>query len=137
MGQSGIPFGPSASPGAGEFAEILDSIRGYNVLPYSWDDVLRVRSPPSFLPSLTGVLAWIAEKLDSWPRRRMGADLFGAVARKYDDKVLDLLRKALSAGTESAYCGSATSRGSPDPYLEPCELRYTRPTSLATMCAER
>ncbi|MCB5281400.1 MULTISPECIES: helix-turn-helix domain-containing protein [unclassified Arthrobacter] len=85
-----------------EFAESLDSIRDYQALPYSWDNDLRIRDTPAFLASLSGILAWIAEKLDSWPRRKMGADLFCAVAVKYDDQVLDLLRKALSGGTESS-----------------------------------
>lgn len=85
-----------------EFAESLGSIRDYQALPYSWDDDLRIRDTSAFLASLSGILAWIAEKLDSWPRRKMGADIFRAVAVKYDDQVLDLLRKALAGGTESS-----------------------------------
>ncbi|ALQ30257.1 hypothetical protein ATC04_06540 [Arthrobacter sp. YC-RL1] len=85
-----------------EFAESVDSIRNYQALPYSWDNDLRIRDTSAFLSSLSGILAWIAEKLDSWPRRNMGADLFRAVAVKYDDQVLDLLRKALTGGTESS-----------------------------------
>lgn len=85
-----------------EFAEGLDSIRGYQALPYTWDYALRIRNTPSFLASLSGILAWIADKLDSWLRRKLGADLFGAVAAKYDNQVLDLLREALFAGTENS-----------------------------------
>lgn len=33
-----------------------------------------------------GILAWIAEDLDPWLRRKMGADLFSAVAVKYDSR---------------------------------------------------
>jgi transcriptional regulator with XRE-family HTH domain len=85
-----------------EFAESLDSLREYDALPYSWDNGLRIRDTSAFLASLNGVLAWIAENLDSWLRRKMGADLFCAVAVKYDNQVLDLLRKALSGGTENS-----------------------------------
>lgn len=85
-----------------ELSESLDSLHDYEALPYSWDNALRIRNTSSFLEMLSGVLAWIAEKLDSWHRRNMGADLFRAVAVKYDDPVLDILRRALSAGTESS-----------------------------------
>lgn len=85
-----------------EVAESLDSIRDYDALPYSWDFGLRIRDTSAFLACLSDLLVWIAEKLDSWARRQMGADLFRAVALKYDAQVLDLLRKALSSGTESS-----------------------------------
>jgi transcriptional regulator with XRE-family HTH domain len=85
-----------------ELAESLDSLRDYHALPYSWDSGLRIRDTSAFLECLNGVLAWIAGKLDSWPRRQMGANLFRAVAVRYDAQVLDLLRKALFGGTESS-----------------------------------
>lgn len=81
-----------------ELAETLDSIRGYDALPYSWDNQLRIRDTSAFIASLNGILAWIAEDLDTWLRRKMGADLFSAVAVKYDSQVVDLLAKTLSAG---------------------------------------
>ena len=85
-----------------ELAESLDSIRDYHALPYSGDFGLRIKDTSAFLACLSGILAWIAENLASWARRQMGADLFRVVAVKYDAQVLDLLRKALSGGTESS-----------------------------------
>lgn len=83
-----------------ELAETLNSIREYDALPYSWDNQLRIRDTSAFIASLNGILAWIAEDLDPWLQRRMGADLFSAVAGKYDSQVVDLLAKTLAAGTE-------------------------------------
>jgi transcriptional regulator with XRE-family HTH domain len=85
-----------------ELAEGLNSLREYDALPYSWDKRLRIRDTPAFLASLSGVLGWIAENLDSWSRRTMGAGLFRAVAVEYDSQVLDLLGKALAGGTENS-----------------------------------
>jgi hypothetical protein len=85
-----------------EFAENLDALGGYTALPYSWDNSLRVRDTSAFLASLSGIVAWIADNLDSWLRRKMGADLFAAVAVTYDDQVVDLLRRTLSGGTEKS-----------------------------------
>ena len=83
-----------------ELAETLESIRGYDALPYSWDNQLQIRDTSTFIASLSGILAWIAEDLDSWLRRKLGADLFSAVAVKYDSQVVDVLAKTLAAGTE-------------------------------------
>lgn len=85
-----------------EFAEGLDSLREYDALPYSWDKGLRIRDTPAFLTCLSGVLAWIAENLESWSRRKMGADLFRTVAVEYDSQVLDLLGRALAGGMENS-----------------------------------
>lgn len=82
-----------------QLAESLDSVRGYDALPHSWDNHLQIRDTPDFLRSLNGILAWIAEGLDSWRRRKMGADLFAAVANGYDSQVVELLAKALAFGT--------------------------------------
>lgn len=82
-----------------QLADSLDSVRGYDALPYSWDNHLQIRDTPAFLPSLNGILAWIAEGLDSWRRRKMGANLFAAVANGYDTQVVELLANALAFGT--------------------------------------
>lgn len=82
------------------FAESLDSVREYAALPYSWDNDLQVRDTPDFLPSLSGILNWIAERLDSYRRRTLGADLFAAVAHGYDLQVIKLLETALESGAE-------------------------------------
>ncbi|WP_165350471.1 helix-turn-helix domain-containing protein [Xylanimonas protaetiae] len=84
-----------------EHAESLGSVRHYDALPYSWDAHLRVRETRDFLPSLTGILAWIADGLDSWLRRQLGADLFAAVASGYDTQVTEILGSALASGAES------------------------------------
>ena len=83
-----------------ELAESLDSVGEYDALPYSWDNRLRIRDTPVFLPSLNGILAWIAEGLDSRLRQHLGADLFAAVAGAYDSQVVELLANALASGTE-------------------------------------
>lgn len=83
-----------------QLAESLDSVREYHALPHFWDNSLQVRDTADFLPSLNGILAWIADALDSWSRRRMGADLFAAVAKGYDTPVVELLAHALASGTE-------------------------------------
>lgn len=41
-------------------------VRGYHALPYAWDNHLQIRDTPDFLPSLNGILAWIADGLGSW-----------------------------------------------------------------------
>ncbi len=81
-------------------AESLGSTREYHALPYSWDNPLQIRDTPVFLPSLSGILAWIADAVDSWPRRRLGAELFAAVANGYDSQVVGLLADALASGTK-------------------------------------
>lgn len=83
-----------------ELAESLGSVREYDALPYSWDNRLQIRDTLVFLPSLNGILAWIAEGLDSWLRRKLGAGLFAAVADGYDSQVVELLANAVAAGTE-------------------------------------
>ncbi|MEH0108211.1 helix-turn-helix domain-containing protein [Tersicoccus sp. MR15.9] len=84
-----------------ELAEAVDSLRSYRAIPYSWDNGLRIRSTSAFLTILSGILSWIAERLDSWRRRTLGADLFSAAAGDYDDRVLGLLARAISGGVES------------------------------------
>ena len=83
-----------------ERAETLESMRDYEAMPFSWDNALQIRTTPDFMASLNGILAWIAMNLDSWVRRKMGADLFAAVARAYDRQVVEQLAKALESGSE-------------------------------------
>jgi len=83
-----------------ERAETLESLSEYEAMPFSWDNRLRVRETPDFIASLNRILDWIAENLDSWVRRKMGADLFAAVATGYDSQVVDLLTKAIESGSE-------------------------------------
>lgn len=83
-----------------QLAESLDSVRGYDALPHSWDNQLQIRDTSNFLPSLNGILSWIAEGLESWRRRTMGARLFAAVANEYDNQVVEILANALAFGTE-------------------------------------
>jgi len=83
-----------------ERAETRDSTRGYDALPHSWDDELRIRDTAAFLSSLNRILVWITERPDSWLRGKMGADLFSAVAVKNDSQVLDLLARILATASE-------------------------------------
>lgn len=83
-----------------ERAETLDSLSEYEAMPYSWDGGLQVRNTPDFIASLNGILSWIARGLDCWVRRSMGADLFAAVATRYDGQVVDQLIKALESGSD-------------------------------------
>jgi transcriptional regulator with XRE-family HTH domain len=83
-----------------ERAETLESLSEYEAMPFYWDNRLRVRETSDFIAKLNGILAWIAEDLDSWVRRKMGAGLFAAVATGYDSQIVDLLTKALESGSE-------------------------------------
>ncbi len=94
-----------------EFAESLGSLNGYEALPYSWDDRLRVRDTATFVTCLNGLLVWISEGLDSWLRRRLGADLFSAVAGAYDDQVVHVLANALASGNRALTLAAAAVLG--------------------------
>lgn len=90
-----------------ERAETLESLREYEAMPFSWDNDLQIRETPEFSASLNGILAWIATNLDSWLRRKMGADLFAAVATAYDRQVVEHLAKALQSGSKEMTCAVA------------------------------
>jgi hypothetical protein len=83
-----------------ELADSLDSIRGYDALPYSWDNQLRIRDTSAFISSLNGILNWIAEDPGTGLRRKLAAELFSAVAVTFDSQVVNLLTKALATATE-------------------------------------
>ncbi|WP_156415693.1 helix-turn-helix domain-containing protein [Terrabacter sp. Soil811] len=101
-----------------QLAESLNPVRGYEALPHSWDNQLQIRDTPDFLPSLNGILAWVAEDLGSWPRRTMGADLFAAVANGYDTEVVELLANALAFGTaETTLAVAAVLRQAPRTFI--------------------
>ena len=82
-------------------AASLDSIAGYDAVPYAWDNRLRIRETPVFVECLERILMWLAADLDSWTKKKMGAELFTAVAHTYDQDVLNLLGDALAAGDEA------------------------------------
>jgi transcriptional regulator with XRE-family HTH domain len=83
-----------------EYAERLESLDGYRAMPFSWDNRLRVRETTEFAAGLNGVLTWIADNLDSWMRRDLGAEVFAAVASGYDKNVVGVLTSAVATGTE-------------------------------------
>ncbi|UKA63448.1 helix-turn-helix domain-containing protein [Arthrobacter sp. FW306-04-A] len=83
-----------------ERAENLKSLDGYRATPFHWDNRLRIRETAGFVASLNGILVWIADGLDSWIRRKMGAEVFAAVAVRYDSQVVDVLSTALAFGSE-------------------------------------
>jgi transcriptional regulator with XRE-family HTH domain len=83
-----------------EHAERLESLDGYRAMPFSWDNPLRVRETTEFAAGLNGILTWIADNLDSWMRRDIGAEVFAAVASGYDKNVVGVLTSALATGSE-------------------------------------
>jgi transcriptional regulator with XRE-family HTH domain len=83
-----------------ERAENLQSLDGYSATPFDWDNRLRIRETTDFIVGLNGILIWIADRLDSWIRRKMGAEVFAAVATGYDSQVVDVLSNALASGSE-------------------------------------
>ncbi|MDQ0029040.1 ATP-binding protein [Arthrobacter bambusae] len=83
-----------------ERAEKLKCLDGYRATPFHWDNRLRIRETAGLVASLNGILVWIADGLDSWIRRRMGAEVFAAVAVSYDSHVADVLSTALAFGSE-------------------------------------
>jgi transcriptional regulator with XRE-family HTH domain/DNA-binding transcriptional ArsR family regulator len=83
-----------------QLAESPDPDREYNALPYYWSNHLKIRDTPDFLTSLSGILAWIEEGIDSLQRRKRGAELFAAVANGYDTQVVELLANAVAYGSK-------------------------------------
>lgn len=83
-----------------ERAENLQSLDGYRATPFDWDNRLRLRETTDFIVGLNGILIWIADGLDSWIRRKMGAQMFAAVATGFDSQVVDVLSNALASGSE-------------------------------------
>jgi hypothetical protein len=82
------------------YAEGLDSLGGYHPMPFNWDNQLRIRGDDGFVLYLRQLHALIAEDLDSWVRREMGAEVFQEVAESYDKEVLSVLEQALSSTNE-------------------------------------
>lgn len=68
-------------------------------LPRRWHKPLRFRDNKDFERLLRHVLDWIAENPESWIRERMGAQLFAALARPYDEPVLRMLSEAVTSGS--------------------------------------
>jgi hypothetical protein len=80
-----------------EYAETINP-DGYRALPYMWHADLHFRSHPKFEQMLRDVRDWIAANLDSWQRRWIGAQMFSAVAGKFDVPVIGVLDEALASG---------------------------------------
>ena len=73
----------------------------YEALPFSWYKPLGFRSQDDFPSILREVRDWIGEQQDSWPRRRVGAELFRLVADQlFDEQILDVLNEVLIDGSE-------------------------------------
>lgn len=77
--------------------QVTGSTDGYRALPFDWSEPLRVRKSPLFQDALRTLLGWIAGDLTSWARRKMGAEVFSAVAAGYDKDVVTVLTNALAA----------------------------------------
>jgi transcriptional regulator with XRE-family HTH domain len=81
-----------------ELREQDRSVRDFRALPYQWHHPLHFRSSVRFPQILRQISDWIAAKLDSWPRRTMGAKLFRAVAQSFDRQVIEVLEEAIQTG---------------------------------------
>jgi transcriptional regulator with XRE-family HTH domain len=84
-----------------EHAASFDSTLRYDAVPHNWDTKLRIRETTAFVACLERILVWVADDLESWGRKTMGADLFAAVAHTYDEIVRELLADALATGDET------------------------------------
>ena len=82
-------------------AEALETLDGYDAMPYHWDNALRVREHANFVSHLRRLHAWIADAPDSWKRQEMGGDVFRECAGRYDDIVLSVLAEALASTNEA------------------------------------
>jgi transcriptional regulator with XRE-family HTH domain len=71
----------------------------YKPLPYRWHKPLGFRGSKDFERLSRRVLDWIAENPESWVRERMGAQIFAALAGRYDEPVLRLLSEAVASGS--------------------------------------
>jgi len=91
-----------------ERAENLQPLDGYRATPFGWGNHLRIRETSGFIAGLNCILNWIADSLDSWTGRRMGADLFAAVATGYDSQVVEVLTNALTSGSKDMTRAVAT-----------------------------
>jgi predicted transcriptional regulator len=97
-----------------ERAEGLDSTQRYQALPFAWENRLRIRETTAYVRALNDILAWVAERPEAWPRHKLGAELFAAVAVEFDDQVLEVLSMALSGGNrESALAVAAVLHEAP------------------------
>ncbi|MDP9164761.1 MAG: hypothetical protein M3O32_01610 [Actinomycetota bacterium] len=82
-------------------AEELETLAGYDAMPFNWDSALRVREDADFVLHLRRLHAWIAEAPDTWKRQEMGAEVFREVAGRYDQTVLAVLAQALESTNEA------------------------------------
>jgi hypothetical protein len=80
-------------------AEQMESLDGYQPIPFDWAGRLRIRESPDSIAILRDLLTWIAEDPQSWIRSKMGGDLFAASSGPFDDEVIELLADALNSGS--------------------------------------
>lgn len=73
----------------------------FRPIPYHWDSPLQVRGSAQLVPRLREIHGWMAKKLDSWQRQKMGTDIFWLVAGEVDQEVVDVLDEALRSGDET------------------------------------
>lgn len=90
-----------------EYAEQLESLNDYTVIPYSsfaegvFADLV---DDQYFSAVLSGILDWIAQKDESFLRYDLGAKLFSSIADNYDDRVKEVLLDFLDFGDFSSVC---------------------------------
>jgi hypothetical protein len=71
---------------------------GYRALPHDWHTEPHFRAHTRFAQMLRDIRDWIAANLGSWRRRRIGAEMFRAVAQTFDAPVLAVLEEGLRSG---------------------------------------
>lgn len=90
-----------------EYAEQLESLNDYTVIPYSsfaegvFADLV---DDQYFSAVLSGILDWIAQKDESFLRYDLGAKLFSSIADNYDDRVKEVLLDFLDFDDFSSVC---------------------------------
>jgi hypothetical protein len=90
----------------------------YAPLPQRWDNGLHFRESEHFVESLRSIVGWMAEVVESWPRQREGADIFAAVAERFDQQVLEILTEAIQTGDKrQIQAVGAILRKAPRPFV--------------------
>jgi len=83
-----------------EHAEVAEGDRANRSrpLPFEWPVDLGFREHDDFTLFLRTIRDWIGEKLDSWMRQDLGAELFEAVVGAFDSEAIEVLDEALAFG---------------------------------------
>lgn len=81
-----------------EIWEQAGSQRGYEPLPWAWQNAPRFTAHPQYGQLLRTVHRWMTNGLESWQRQYLGSELFALVAGSFDKEALSVLQEALESG---------------------------------------